>query len=67
MPKLKLEKVTGAVALAYLVLIPAGAFYAWQKIRAIDSDLNEVWVKVGMPQSQTASGVDTFFRRFRGR
>lgn len=49
MSKLKLEKITGVVALAYLILIPVGAFYVWKKVEAIDNDLTELWEKSGMP------------------
>ena len=43
MPKVKPEKIAGIVALSYLVLIPAGAFLAALKIRAMDRDITTIW------------------------
>jgi hypothetical protein len=48
--KIRLEKVTGIVALSYLVLIPLGAYYAWQKIQLIDRDVTTVWNKLDLPE-----------------
>lgn len=66
MSKLKLEKITGVVALSYLVLIPVGAFYAWQKIRAVDNDLTVVWDNLKIP-SEKSSPTFSFGNLFRGR
>lgn len=52
MRKIRLEKVTGVVALAYLVLIPAGAFYAWRRTLAMENDIQDLWEKTGMPHDQ---------------
>lgn len=49
MRKIKLEKITGVVALSYLVLIPVGAFCAWRKIQQMDDDLMVLWDKADMP------------------
>lgn len=49
MRKLKVEKVSGIVALSYLVLIPAGAFYVWRKIQEIDDDVALMWEKLDLP------------------
>lgn len=40
---IKPEKIAGIVALSYLVLIPVGAAYIYQKVRVIDEDLTTVW------------------------
>lgn len=56
--KMKLEKIAGIVALSYLVLIPAGAFYAWKKIQVIDRDVTEMWDKLGMPATQATPIFD---------
>lgn len=57
MPKLKLERVTGVVALCYLVLIPVAAYSAWRRLEEMDNDLTKVWEHVGMdtpePQKKT--------------
>jgi hypothetical protein len=39
MKKLSLEKITGIVALSYLVLIPVAGYFMWQRIKLIDADV----------------------------
>lgn len=64
MPKgIRLEKVSGVVALSYLVLIPATAYVAWRKIQTLDKDLTVVWDKLDMPEDDRA--VDPAAERFR--
>lgn len=43
MAKLKLECVTGVVALSYLVLIPVAGILGYQKIRAMQRDVERMW------------------------
>lgn len=66
MRKIKLEKITGVVALAYLVLIPVGAYYAWRKIQIIDGDLTEMW-DASANTSQPRPQAGNFFRGLRAR
>lgn len=54
MPRLKTEKITGIVAVSYLVLIPVGGFLMWQKLQAIDEDLTAVWDQIGMDVAKAA-------------
>lgn len=55
--KLTPERVAGIVALSYLVLIPAGAFWAYRKITIIDRDLTIMWDVVGMEEEKTDPSV----------
>lgn len=55
MPKLKPERIAGIVALSYLVIIPAGAFWAWRKIQIIDKDVTAMWDTIGMGTDQSPS------------
>lgn len=70
--KFKLEKVTGVVALSYLILIPAGSFYAWQRLKQMEEDVTYLWEKTGMPPVEPRPVVDLsgikegFQRAFRG-
>jgi len=57
MRRLKLEKVTGFVALSYLVLIPVGALIVWQKVQYIDQDVSELWEKSEMPLAEPRPAV----------
>jgi hypothetical protein len=63
--KLKLEKITGAVALTYLVLIPAGAFYAWKKIQEIEDNVSDIWVKTGMEPVERPPIFDIMYMKKR--
>jgi hypothetical protein len=54
--KFKLERVTGVVALSYLVLIPVGAVIVWQKVRIIDRDVTTLWEKAGLEAADAAAG-----------
>lgn len=58
MRKLKLEKITGVVALAYLVLIPAGAVYVWRKMEAMDEDITTMWDKLELPATDAKPIID---------
>lgn len=58
MPRFKFEKINGIVALAYLILIPAGAFYVWKKVEAIDNDVTTMWEKLEMPATKAAPIFD---------
>lgn len=51
--KVKPEKVAGIVALSYLVLIPAGAIFAWQRIKAVDQDVTTMWMHLGLDHSSS--------------
>lgn len=59
MAKLKVERVAGIVALSYLVIIPVGAFLAWQRIESIDKDVNALWDHAGMETTQENRPVTT--------
>lgn len=52
--RIKLEKVTGVVALAYVVLIPAAGVLVWQRLNQIDEDVTELWKQVGMDSLKAA-------------
>lgn len=39
----KLEKVTGVVALAYLAIIPAALYVGYRKLLDLDADVQEMW------------------------
>jgi hypothetical protein len=71
MPKpIQLEKVTGVVAMSYLVLIPVGAYVLWQKVKIIDRDINVIWEKLDLPESEpttTIVNLDNFKNLIRGR
>ncbi len=55
MPKrITLERLTGVVALSYLVLIPAAAVFAWQRLSQIDSDVSTLWEKAGLDKVDPA-------------
>lgn len=58
MRKVKLDKITGVVALTYLVLIPVGAVYVWRKMEAMDKDVTEMWEKLEMPPTQATPIID---------
>lgn len=45
--RIPLEKATGAVALAYLVLIPIGFYYLWQRVSVIDQDVVDLMKDAG--------------------
>lgn len=69
MRRIKTEKVSGIVALSYLVLIPAGAFLAWRKLQIIEKDVNYLWEQMDMPTTETTrsmdlSGIKTIRRLF---
>jgi hypothetical protein len=52
MPKrVTLERVTGVVALSYLILIPGAALVAYQKVKDLESDLDQLWDKT-MPAGE---------------
>lgn len=56
MPKaIKLEKVTGVVALSYLVLIPVGAAILWSRQEFLHQDMETV-VQNGRPDELPAFG-----------
>lgn len=59
MPKsrLTLERVTGVVALSYLILIPVTSIIAYQKLRELDRDLTTLWDFVGIDEPQTTAPV----------
>lgn len=46
MSKVKPEKIAGIVALSYLVLIPAGAIFAWQRLDQMKRDVDDIWTRV---------------------
>lgn len=54
MPKMKLEKVTGVVALSYLVLIPVAGFLAWSKLSQMDEDVTTMWDRLEMEPAKAA-------------
>jgi hypothetical protein len=56
--KVRLEKIAGVVALTYLVIIPAGAFYAWKKIQEIEDDVAVMWDKLEMPEVNRPPLID---------
>ena len=59
MPKgIKPEKVAGIVALSYLVLIPAGAYYAWARVKDIETDVNDLWERAGYPPHENRGIVN---------
>lgn len=64
--KFRLEKVTGVVALSYLVLIPAAAVWGYQKIHAVEADLDQVWDKVMPPGTDPVSSMSSMekFREY---
>ena len=41
--RIKLEKVTGVVALSYLALIPLSAYYAYRRLVAMEQDIVTMW------------------------
>jgi hypothetical protein len=41
----KLERVTGVVALSYLVLIPVAGVWGYNKLKQLDADIDTVWEK----------------------
>lgn len=43
MARLKLEKVTGVVALSYLVIIPLVLVIVSKKLEALDADIDVLW------------------------
>lgn len=43
MRKLKTERVTGIVALSYLILLPFVAYQTYQKLQSLSKDMDEVW------------------------
>jgi hypothetical protein len=49
------ERVAGVVALTYLVLIPVGAFVAWQKLQTMDNDLSILWAKAQPDQDPSTN------------
>lgn len=55
--KITPERVAGIVALSYLVLLPAGAFWVYKKITTIDRDLTTMWDVVGMEEEKTDPSV----------
>jgi hypothetical protein len=57
--KVKPEKIAGIVALSYLVLIPAGAAIAWRRIKYLEQDVDEMAIKVGMPDIAVRPLIDT--------
>lgn len=60
MPKVKPEKITGIVAMSYLVLIPVGAAIFWRKLQIIDRDLTTVWDELKLPeQTETTRLINT--------
>jgi len=50
MKKLPLEKITGIVALSYLVLIPVAGYYMWQRIKLIDADVVMLCEQAGLTE-----------------
>jgi hypothetical protein len=66
MPKVKPERVAGIVALSYLVLIPAGAFYAWTKVQELESDVELLWERAGYPPRENMGPLGDI-KRFMGR
>lgn len=48
MPKIKPEKITGIVAMSYLVLIPVAAAMLYQKVRIIDQDVVDMLDHLGV-------------------
>lgn len=57
MRRVKLEKVTGLVALSYLVIIPVGGFLLYKKLQAVDSDLTIIWEKQAFGPNEDAERV----------
>lgn len=49
MPKIKLEKIAGVVALSYLVLIPAAGALAYRKVSLLEQDNVRLRRDLGMP------------------
>ena len=45
MPKIKPERITGVVALSYLVLIPAGAIYLYNRLQSLDKDVTDLFAQ----------------------
>lgn len=69
MARVKSDKITGIVAMSYLVLIPVGAYVVWQKVKIIDRDINIIWEKFDLPAAETTSVLDLqkFKNLIRGR
>jgi hypothetical protein len=63
---IKPERVAGIVALSYLVLIPAGAYYAWGKVKNLEADVNELWERAGYPPRENMGPLGDL-KRFAGR
>lgn len=57
MPKMKSDRITGIVALSYLVLIPVAGIAAWQKIKSMDNAVAEMWEELNMPSSETTGTI----------
>lgn len=58
MRKMNLEKVTGVVALSYLILIPVGMYYLRQKVRIMDQDVIALCEHSGITPTD-ANSIDT--------
>lgn len=63
--KFKLEKVSGLVALSYLVLIPAAAYVAHKRIQALEADADLMWDELNMENKVQAERptLRTLFQR----
>lgn len=66
--KISPDKITGLVALSYLVIIPVGAFIAWRKLQVIDEDLTSLCEKLNVeiperPQVFPRSEMKRMFSR----
>lgn len=58
MARVKADKVTGIVAMSYLVLIPVGAYIVWQKVKILDRDINIIWEKLDLPEAEVTTIID---------
>lgn len=57
MAKIKLEKVTGVVALSYVVLIPAAGAYLYMRLRLQEEDIQTIWEELKLPTDETTSRI----------